>query len=175
MGGTILQETVEEKDLGVWIHKSLKVAKHCAEAAKKANRVLGMIKRNFIYKDKSTVMKLYKSLVRPHLDYCMQVWSPHLKKDIDQIEKIQHRATKLIPGMKHLPYNTRIKLCNLMTLEDRRRRSDLIQTYRIIHGIDQIPVESLFTLADNKTRPTTRGHNLKFVKARFNLDIRKHF
>ena len=134
-----------------------------------------MIKRNFIYKDKSTVMKLYKSLVRPHLDYCMQVWSPHLKKDIDQIEKIQHRATKLIPGMKHLPYNTRIKLCNLMTLEDRRRRGDLIQTYRIIHGIDQIPVESLFTLADNTTRPTTRGHNLKFVKARFNLDIRKHF
>ena len=130
MGGTILHETTEEKDLGVWIHKSLKVSKHCAEVTKKANRVLGMIKRNFIYKDKSTVLRLYKSLVRPHLDYCMQAWNPHLRKDINLIEKVQHRATKLIPGMKDLPYEKRLQLCNLMTLEDRRRRGDLIQTYK---------------------------------------------
>ena len=134
-----------------------------------------MIKRNFIYKDKTTVMKLYKSLVRPHLNYCMQVWSPHMRKDIDLIEKIQHRATKLIPSMKHLPYDKRIQLCNLMTLEDRRRRGDLIQAYRIVKGIDQIPVDSLFKVADKSTRPTTRGHNYKFFKTHVKLDTRKNF
>ena len=175
MGGTTLQETKEEKDLGVWIHKSLKVAKQCAEAAKKANRVLGMIKRNFIYKDKTTVLRLYKSLVRPHLDYCMQIWSPHMRKDIDLVERVQHRATKLIPNLRKLSYERRIKQCNLMTLEDRRRRGDLIQTFRIIKGIDQIPAETLFTFAANTNRPATRGHNYKLLKSHLKLDLRKYF
>ena len=82
MGNRPLKETEEEeKDLGIWIHKSLKTSTQCAAAVKKANRVLGMIKRNFAYKSRTVILKLYKSLVRPHLDYCMQVWNPHLIKD----------------------------------------------------------------------------------------------
>ena len=78
MGNTNLKETKEEKDLGIMIHKSLKVSQQCAVAAKKGNCALGMIKRNFAYRSKDIMVKLYKSLVRLHLDYAMQAWSPHL-------------------------------------------------------------------------------------------------
>ena len=132
MGDTDLRETVEEKDLGIMINKSLKVSSQCASAAKKANRALGMIKRNFTYRTRNIILKLYKSLVRPHLDYCMQVWSPYLAKDKQLLEKVQARATKLITNLKDLPYEERIANLNLTTLEDRRRRGDLIEVYRCL-------------------------------------------
>ncbi len=72
-----LGETNEEKDLGIMINKSLKVSSECVAAAKKVNRALGMIRRNLIFKNRAVILKLYKSLVRPHLDYCMQVWNQH--------------------------------------------------------------------------------------------------
>ena len=127
MGNTPLKETEVEKDLGIWIHKSLKTTTQCAAAVKKANRVLGMVKRNFAYKSTTVILKLYKSLVRPHLDYCMQVWIPHLIKDRTILEKVglQARATKLIPSLKELPYSDRISRLNLTTLEDRRRRDHI--------------------------------------------------
>src|ERR1041384_3511681 len=95
----------EEVDLGVLIQDNLKVNKHCASKVSTANRCLGMIKRNFVNKSKSIIIPLYKSLVRPHLDYCSVVWRPHLEKDKQLIEKVQHRATKLISNIKTLPYN----------------------------------------------------------------------
>ena len=115
---------------------------------------------------------LYKSLVRPHLDYCMPVWSPHLAKDINMVEKVQHRATKLIHNISHLPYEERIKKLNLTTLEARRKRGDLIQTYRIFSGIDNLDPDTLFRRSNCKK---TRGHSLKLAKQRPRLDIRKHF
>ena len=98
-----------------------------------------------------------------------------MRKDIDLVERVQHRATKLIPNLRKLSYERRIKQCNLMTLEDRRRRGDLIQTFRIIKGIDQIPAETLFTFAANTNRPATRGHNYKLLKSHLKLDLRKYF
>ena len=99
MGGTILSTTVKEKDLGVTMDANMKVSEQCRIAASKANQVLGMIRRNITYKDKSLIVPLYKAIVRPHLEYCIQAWSPYLRKDIDMLEKIQRRATKLIPGL----------------------------------------------------------------------------
>ena len=81
-----------------------------------------MICRNITYKDKSLIVPLYKAIVRPHLEYCIQAWSPYLRKDIYMLEKIQRRATKLIPGLRDLSYEERLKECGLTTLETRRLR-----------------------------------------------------
>ena len=88
MGGTILSTTVKEKDLGVTMNANMKVSEQCRIAASKANQVIGMIRRNITYKDKSLIVPLYKAIVRPHLEYCIQAWSPYLRKDINTLEKI---------------------------------------------------------------------------------------
>ncbi len=80
-----------------------------------------MIRRNITYKEKSLIVPLYKAIVRPHLEYCIQAWRPYLRKDIDMLEKIQ-RATKLIPGLRDLRYEERLKECGLTTLETLRLR-----------------------------------------------------
>ena len=87
MGGTILSKTVKEKDLGVTMNANMKVSEQCRIAPSKGNQVLGMIRRNITYKDKSLIVPLYKAIVRPHLEYCIQAWSPYLRKDIDMLEK----------------------------------------------------------------------------------------
>ena len=80
------------------------------------------------------LLQLYKSVVRPHVEFAISSWSPHFKKDIEAIEKIQHRFTRLLPRMKHLSYEDRLIKLNLTTLERRRERGDIIQTYKIMHG-----------------------------------------
>ena len=115
MGGTSLSTTVKEK-------ANMKVSEQCRIAASKGNQVLGMIRRNISYKDKSLIVTLYKAIVRPHLEYCIHAWSPYLRKDIYMLEKIQRRATKLIPGLRDLRYEERSKECGLTTLETRRLR-----------------------------------------------------
>ena len=84
-----------------------------------------MIRRNITYKERSLIVPLYKAIVIPHLEYCIQAWSSYLRKDIDMLEKkIQMRATKLIPGLRDLRYEERLKECGLTTLETRRVRGD---------------------------------------------------
>ena len=102
MGGTILSKTVKEKDLGVTMNANMKVSEQCRIVASKGNQVLGMIRRNITYNEKSLIIPLYKAIVRPHLEYCIQAWNPHLRKDVDMLEKIQRRATKLIPELRDL-------------------------------------------------------------------------
>ena len=107
MGGTILSKTVKGKDLGVTMKGNMKVSEQCRIAASKGNQVLGMIRRNITYKEKSLIIPLYKAIVRPHLEYCIQARNPYLRKDVDMLEKILRRATKLIPGLRDLTYEER--------------------------------------------------------------------
>ena len=116
MGGTILSKTVKENDLGVTLNATMNVSEQCRIAASKGNQVLGMIRRNITYKEKSLIIPLYKAIVRPHLEYCIQAWSPYPRKDIDMLEKIQRRATKLIPGLRDLTYDERLTEYGLPTL-----------------------------------------------------------
>jgi len=101
METTQLQEVCEEKDLGIIVSDDLKWDKQCTAAVKQANRILGMIKRNFADRSKETILALYKSLVRPYLEYCIPVWNPYLVKDVKLIEGVQRRATKMIQGIQH--------------------------------------------------------------------------
>ena len=87
MGGTNLSKTVKEKDLGVTMNDNIKVSEQCRIAASIGNQVLGMIRRNITYKEKSLTVPLYKAIVRPHLEYCLHAWSPYLRKDIDMLDK----------------------------------------------------------------------------------------
>ena len=136
-----------------------------------ANQVLGMIRRNITYKDKSLIVPLYKAIVRPHLEYCIQAWSPYLRKDIDMLEKIQRRATKLIPGLRDRRYEERLKECGLTTLETRRLRGDQIEVFKILNGYENIDSNIFFEIKESKI---TRGHNYTLVKKQSRLDVRKY-
>src|SRR6218665_3081922 len=125
-----------------------------------------MIRRTIVTRDKDTILRLYKSLVRPQMEYCIQVWSPHLKQDVEKLEKVQRRATKMIQGYKDLSYEERLircAWCGLTTLEKRTSRVDLIEAYKIITGKESIQWERFFELAPSKG---TRGHRYKLFKKR---------
>ena len=171
MNGIILEEVEEEKDLGVLITKNLSFSKYIAKAAAKANSVLGLIKRTFSYIDKESFLLLYKSYVRPHLEYCVQVWSPHLARDKDVLEKVQRRATKMVPELSHLCYEDRLRELSLTTLEDRRIRGDLIEMYKLLNGLECIDPNLFFKL---RNYPGLRGHQLTLETERSRLNVRKH-
>jgi len=130
----------------------------------------GTTEQHFVDRSKETIMSLYKSLVRPHLEYCCQIWNPYYKKDIKLIEGVQRRATKLVTGMKELSYNDRLKQLGLQHLEGRRMRSDLIETFKIVNRKYDINPE-LFLQLDEGDR---RGHDHKLFKKRFRLNVRKY-
>ena len=132
--------------------------------------MLGMIRRSFHYKDRKTMLLLYKSMVRPHLEYAVQAWCPNKISDIKLLEGVQRRFTKCIPELSKLPYEMRLK--NLTTLETRRIRGDLIEVYRIMNGIEAIDWKLLFSKAPYDG---TRGHTMKLEKKVIRLDIRKYF
>ena len=90
------------------MNANMKVSEQCRIAASKGNKVLGMIRRNITYKEKSLIIPLYKAIVRHHLEYCIQAWNPHPRKYVDMLEKIQRRATKLIPELRDLTYEERL-------------------------------------------------------------------
>jgi len=92
-----MKASEEERDLGVIMHRSAKPSSQCAEASKKANSILGMITWTIVTRDKDTILRLYKSLARPQLEYCIQVWNPYLKQDMG---KVQRRATKMIQATR---------------------------------------------------------------------------
>ena len=105
-----------EKDLGVLISSDLKFSKQCIQVENKAQRLLGYIRRQFRYRNKEIVLSLYNSLVRPHLEYAVQFWSPSLREDVQRLERVQARATKLIPSIRHMSYERRLRALGLFSL-----------------------------------------------------------
>ena len=101
-------KNTQEKDLGVTFSADMKVSEQCGIAASKGNQILGLIRRNIMYKEKQLIVPLYKAIVRPHLEYCIPAWRPYRKKVIDKLERIQRRATKIIPELRDLSYESRL-------------------------------------------------------------------
>ena len=158
---TVLETVKNEKDIGVTIDSNLKFNQHIQNQVNKANQLVGLIRRSFKHLDYKSFCLLFKALVRPHLEYASSVWNPHMKKDIDTIENVQRRATKMLPNLKDLSYEDRLKTLKLPTLRYRRLRGDMIETYKILNKIyDGRVTTGLFTLNNN----TTRGHSLKLAK-----------
>ena len=110
-----------------------------------------MIGRTISYKSREVMIRLYKSLVRPHLEFCISAWSPYYNKDKHLLERIQHRFTRMIPGLKQLPYNTRLELLDLWTFEERCNRTDLLEVFRMYKRWSVNSFDSMFTL-DTNTR-----------------------
>ena len=135
--------------------------------------MLGIIRRTFSYINKDNFILLYKTYIRPHLEYCQQAYSPYLVKDIERIEKVQRRATKLVHSMKDWCYEDRMKELNLYSLEDRRVRADMLLVYKIINGISNINMDKLFTINTGKV---TRSHHLQLkVPKCSKSDVRRNF
>jgi hypothetical protein len=162
--GSQIPTTNLEKDLGVFISADLKFSRQCAEVEKKANKVLGYIGRQFKSRDKEIILTLYNTLVRPLLEYAVQFWSPTLIQDIKRLEKVQARATKMISSIRHMGYQRRLRELDLFSLEKRRLRGQLIETFKILKGFNNIDYRNLFTLNDHPTR----NHGLKLQPKRFN-------
>ncbi len=166
---TTLSTVETEKDVGVWMADTLKPSIQCTKAAAKAMRALGMVRRSFTYLDRSSLILVFNCYVRPHLEYCVQAWCPYLKKDIICLEKVQRRATKLVPGLRELPYEDRLKRLQLYSLQRRRLRGDLIETFKILRGLEQLDSARFFQPQEG----TTRGHNFKLFKPRARLQVRQ--
>ena len=156
-----VEKVTVEKDLGAFTDTSLKFNEHISNKVNLANRKVELIFRTFTYMDKEMFLNLYKSVVRPHLEYASTIWFPMYKKDKIIIENVQRRATRLVKSVQYLSYHARLRTLGLPSLEYRRNRADMIQVYKLLHDIDDVDKNKLFTMS---TCTATRGHSLKLFK-----------
>ena len=172
MGDHILAESKCEKDIGVYIDNNLKFDIHINNVVNKANRILAITRRTFDYMNDNVFCMIFKGLVRPHLEYAAPVWSPHLNKYKEQLENVQRRATKLVPGLNQLSYPERLKKLKLPTLAYRRTRGDMIQAYKILTDNKDSYDKTLPPLFI-ASKTGCRGHRKKLFLPGTNKDIGK--
>ncbi|KAK4815577.1 hypothetical protein QYF61_004094 [Mycteria americana] len=153
LGDDVIESSSAEKDL------------------QKANRIPGCIKRSVASRSREVILPFYSTLVRPHLEYCVQLWSPQ-HKDMDLLDRVQRRATKMIRRLEHLSYKDRLRELGLFSLEKRRLRGDLIVSFEYLKGAYRKGGDRLFSKA---CCDRTRSNGFKLREGRSRLDLRKKF
>ena len=173
LGDTLLATSEVERDLGLLVQDNLKFDQNIRKIAQKCQHLISQVNRSFSEKDLGLMMKLYNTYIIPHLDFGSSVWNPQKKKDIEVLERVQRRFTRIIPDLKGLSYEERLTVLELPTLEERRNFNDLVQCYRLWNGIDFSP-NPIFELVSRPavTRSSAKN-NFKTEKPR--LDTRKDF
>ena len=177
VGADLVKEVNSEVDLGVCVDRDLNFNENRKLKIGKATRMVGAIRRAFRYLDGKTFVKLYKSMVRCHLEFAVSVWSPYLEKDIKEMETVQMRATKMLPETKNLNYEERLRLLNLPTLVYRRHRGDLIELYKMLNSFYDEDVLPKLELRKDLVvgERENRGHSKQLFIRRSAKEVRSNF
>lgn len=170
-----LNETNCERDLGIFLSSDLKPTNQVNHAASTANKILGMLKNTFVNRDMHIWKKLYTCYVRPHLEFAIPAWAPYTQKDINCLEKVQRRATKLIHECRGKPYDQRCSRIGIPKLTERRVRGDLIQIFKIYNKIDEINWHHTPLVADSRVgrRPQLRREIVRCCNQRHNFFLNR--
>ena len=185
MNGTQIVSADEEKDLGVIVETSMKPGKQCAQAAKNANFALGQIQRAFHYRKKANLVPLFKTFIRPKLEFAAAAWNPWTEQDKKQLERVQERMIRMLSDVRGTTYEEKLKDAGLTTLEERRRRGDAIETFKTLKGMNRVNKEKWFTMEAEDSRATRRNTEVTeegerrrcdiLVVKKARLEIRKNF
>ena len=160
ISGTQISTNDSIKDLGIIVDNQLKFHDQTNFVVTKANRTLAIIRRSFNFTDKTMYLNLYKSLVRPIIEYGNVIWGPSYILDQQSIESVQRRFTKFLFDFNDVSYPDRLSTLGLPSLQYRRLRGDMIHIYRMVYNNIGLDLSDFFTTSTS----ITRGHTHTFFK-----------